>query len=171
MEETLMIKVPNQKSLSDVLDAQVGESKHLCHHRHHWSRRDFIKSGAALMGVVAGLSKVNGAALARHGHGGAGIPTQLPDFSPVLASLGLGELPFYLPVEVDPFLGVFDPVQVPSTMWDFKGLVALVEAEGVSDATHNADGVERTWAVDFRYMDGMFIDRNGRRRHGTFGFF
>lgn len=166
-----MIKVPNQERLSELLAAEAGESKHRCRHHHHFTRREFIKSGAAFLGLAAGLSKVNGSVLASHSHSGAGIPTQLPGFSPVLFDAGLGEIPFYLPVEVDPFLGVFDPVEVPTTMWDFKGIVALVEAEGVSDTAHNADGVERTWAIDFRYMDGVFIDRNGRRQHGTFGFF
>ena len=164
-----MLKIPTQQLLSEVVKFNAGASTHRRHH--HWTRREFIKAGAAFMGVTAGLGKLNGTALARHRRGGAGIPTQLPGFSPILADLGLGEIPFYLPVETDPFLGVFDPVPVPCTMWDFKGVVAMVEAEGVSDAAHNADGVERTWAVDFRYMDGMFIDRNGRRQHGTFGFF
>lgn len=165
-----MHKVTSVEELAAVLTKQDGESTHRCRHHHHFTRRQFIKSGAATLGAAAiAGSSVTGAAFANHG--GNGVPTQLQGFSPVLKNIFGIEIPFFLPVEIDPFLGVFDPVQVPSTMTDFKGIVAMAEVEGVSNTTNNADGVERTWAVDFRYMDGMFIDRNGNRRRGTFGFF
>lgn len=163
-----MVKVSKLPASSHMSVNKSPSLSHRCRHGHHFSRRDFLRSGAAFMALAAGLGRINGAAFAGSG---SGIPTQLPGFSPVLKDLGLGEIPFYLPVEIDPFLGVFDPVQVPSTMWDFKGLVAMAEVEGVSHPANNSDGVARTWAVDFRYMDGMFIDREGNRQRGTFGFF
>jgi hypothetical protein len=152
---------------------QVGMSTHhlLHHHDHHsWSRRRFLQVGGLLVGAVAaGLPWGGGTALAAKP--GSGIPSQLPDFSPVLQGVFGIEIPFFLPIETDPFAGGFDPVANPATIWDFNGSLGLIDAAGVSDPNNNSDGVARRWACDVRFMQGVFRDRAGRTQPGAVGFF
>jgi hypothetical protein len=75
-----------------------------------------------------------------------------------------------LPAEVDPFTGAFDPVANPTTIWDFNGALGLIEADGVSDRSHNSDDMARRWACDVRFMTGVFRDRAARTQQGTFCF-
>jgi hypothetical protein len=97
-----------------------------------------------------------------------GIPSQLPDFSPVMFDFFGLEIPWFTPAEVDPFTGAFDPVANPTTIWDFNGSVGLIDADGVSD--HNSEGIARRWACDVRFMSGVFRDRAGRTQQGSFCF-
>jgi hypothetical protein len=144
---------------------------HLLHHHGHqrWSRRQFLQASSLLVGAVAaGFPWGGGTALATKP--GSGLPSQLPDFSPLLKDeLGL-EIPFFLPAEVDPFTSDVDSVANPTTIWDFNGSLGLIEADGVSDPNHNSDGVARRWACDVRFMTGVFRDRAGRTQQGTFCF-
>ena len=143
---------------------------HLLDHHHPWSRRHFLQAGGLLVGAVAaGFPWGGGRALAAQP--GSGIPSQLPDFSPVLHDAFGIEIPFFLPIEVDPFAGVFDPVANPTTIWDFNGFLGLIEADGVSDPNNNSDRVARRWAGDVRFMTGVFRDREGRTQSGAFGLF
>jgi hypothetical protein len=122
-----------------------------------------------LVGAVAtGLPGGAGIALAAHGR--SGLPSQLPDFSPIVKDLFGIELPGHMPSEVDPFTSALQPLANPSLIWDFQGSLGLIEADGVSDPTHNSDGVARRWACDVRFMTGVFQNRAGRKQHGTFGF-
>jgi hypothetical protein len=145
---------------------QVGASApQLFHHygHHRWSRRQFLQASGLLLGAVAaGLPWGGGTALAAKP--GSGIPSQLPDGSPVF---GL-EIPWFSPAEVDPFTGAFDLVANPATIWDFNGFLGLIEADGVSDRSHNSDDVARRWSCDVRFMTGVFRDRAGRIQQGTF---
>jgi hypothetical protein len=145
---------------------QLGVSTpHLFHHHghHRWSRRQFLQASGLLLGAVAaGLPWGGGTALAAKP--GSGIPSQLPDGSPVF---GL-EIPWFSPAEVDPFTGAFDPVANPTTIWDFNGALGLIEADGMSDPNHNSNGVARRWSCDVRFMTGVFRDRAGRTQQGTF---
>lgn len=138
-------------------------------HHHPWSRRQFLQGSVALLGTVASLGFSQGTVLAAKP--GTGIPKPLPDFSPLLFDVFGVDIPFFLPIEVDPFTGELDPLANPSTITDFNGFIGLVEAAGVSDAENNADGVPRTWACDVRFMEGVFADRAGRKQRGAFGFF
>jgi hypothetical protein len=139
------------------------------HADHLWSRRRFLYTGGALIGATAVAPLLTrAAAVAAPANG---IPSPIPGFSPVLQSITGLEIPFFLPIEVDPFAGAFDPVSDPSTITDFNGFLGLVEADGVSDAEHNADGTPRRWACDVRFMEGVFVDRSGRTQRGAFGFF
>ena len=152
---------------------QVGVSApHLVHHHghHRWSRRQFLQASGLLVGAVAtGSHWGGGTALAAKP--GSGIPSQLPDFSPVLQGVFGIEIPFFLPPEVDPFTSDVDSVASPTTIWDFNGALGLIEANGVSDPDHNSDGVARLWACDVRFMTGVFRDRSGHTQQGTFCFF
>jgi hypothetical protein len=152
---------------------QVGVSApHLVHHHGHhpWSRRQFLQAIGLLLGATAaGFPWGGGTALAAKP--GSGIPSQLPNGSPVLQDASGIEIPFFRPIEVNPFAGVFDPVANPTTIWDFNGALGLIAAHGVSDPDHNSDGVARFWNCDVRFMTGVFRDRAGRTQQGTFCFF
>lgn len=139
-----------------------------CHHQ-LWSRRRFFQTSGLLVGVVAaGFPGSEGMALAAQR--GRGLPSQLPDFSPILKELFGVEIPAHLPIEVDPFANTTTPLANPSMIWDFAGSLGLIEADGVSDPNNNSDGVARRWACDVRFMTGVFQNRDGRKRRGTFGF-
>jgi hypothetical protein len=140
-------------------------------HSHHqlWSRRHFFQTSGLLVGVVAaGFPGSKGMALAAQR--GSGLPSQLPDFSPILQDIFGVEIPGHLPIEVDPFASTVTPLANPSMIWDFDGSLGLIEADGVSDPNNNSDGVARRWACDVRFMTGVFQNRDGRKRRGTFGF-
>ena len=140
-------------------------------HSHHQplSRRRFFQTSGLFVGAVAsGLPWDARTALAAHRE--SELPSQLPDFSPILKGLFEVEIPAHLPTEVDPFAGTVEPVANPSMIWDFDGALGLTEASGVSDPKNNSDGVARRWACDVRFMTGVFQGRDGRKQHGTFGF-
>jgi hypothetical protein len=142
---------------------------HLSHHHgyHRWSRRQFLQASGLLLGAVAtGFPWGGGTALAAKP--GSGIPSQLPDGSQDLEDFFGLPIPFFRPIEVNPFAGVFDPVANPTTIWDFNGALGLIAANGVSDPDHNSDGVARFWNCDVRFMRGVFRDRGGHTQQGTF---
>jgi hypothetical protein len=60
----------------------------------------------------------------------------------------------------------------PSTITDFNGSVGLVYVGGQGTHHDLTTGETRTlyWEVDMRFMDGQYIGKDGRQRHGTFGF-
>jgi hypothetical protein len=54
-----------------------------------------------------------------------------------------------------------------STITDFKGVIAGCELQGTA---HGSDGSAYWFDADMRFMDGVYIDLHGRRRHHAFGF-
>lgn len=134
-------------------------------HSRGLTRRQFLKMAAVAIGA-SGATLLSRSALAAPP--GSGLPEQIPYGSPVLESLFGLEIPFFLPFEVDPFSGANAD---PSTIYNFNGSLGLLEADGVSDAEHNSDGVPRTWACDVRFMKGVFVDRDGNKQRGAFAFF
>jgi hypothetical protein len=97
-------------------------------------------TSCGLVGAVArGLPGGEGRALAAHSR--SGLPSQLPDFSPIVKDLFGIELPGHMAIEEDPFASAVQPLANPSMLWDFKGSLGLIEADGVSDPTRNSDGV------------------------------
>jgi hypothetical protein len=138
------------------------------HHQPLSRRRFFLTSGLAVGAIASGFPGGAGTALAAQRK--SELPSQLPDFSPILKDIFGVEIPAHLPIEVDPFAGTVDPVANPSMIWDFDGALGLIEANGVSDPTNNSDGVARRWACDVRFMAGVFQSRDGRKQRGTFAF-
>ena len=100
---------------------------------------------------------------------GSGVPTQLDSYSPILLEATGLQIPFWLPIEIDPFGGSIESLGDPSTFIDFNGNIGMIEADGVS--ANNSEGVDRRWAADIRYMAGVYRDRHGRAQRGAFGFF
>jgi len=60
----------------------------------------------------------------------------------------------------------------PSTITDFKGLVGLANIGGTGTGRDLTTGDTTTlvFDADMRFMKGTFVDNDGHRRHGTFGF-
>ena len=155
-------------------------AEHFFASHQHCNRRHFIKaSGGAAAGLAAYAMLPSaahaqptkaGAGAGRGPRRGSGVPKPVAGYSPLLkADTGGLQIPFFLPVEVDPFGGYpAGPPQDPSLIDDFRGVVAMVEASGVT--TNNSDGVPQLWACDIRTMKGTFRDRAGRRQPGAFAF-
>ena len=138
------------------------------HSHQHLTRRSFLRvTGATFVSAAAGASLLPSPAVAN----GSGIPGQLASFSPILFDIFGLEIPFHLPVEVDPFDSAMSTVADCTTITDFKGWVGLIETDGVSDPGAASDGISRRWASDVRFMKGWFKDRSGYHQYGTFGFF
>ena len=135
------------------------------HHQHpHWTRRAFLQTGGCLLGAAALGLPGRTATAAKPG---SGVPVQLPYYSPIISPIVGLDIPFFLPIEVDPFAGNADPVADPSTIWGFNGRIGLIEADGVAQ---EEDGTPRRWAADIRFMKGVFIDRQGNKQRGAFSF-
>jgi hypothetical protein len=73
-------------------------------------------------------------------------------------------------------LGVFEhvflavPGREPSTIFDFRGAVAIMDLIG--DGVRTVDGVEAPAAfrADLRFMQGEYVGLDGRRHRNSFGF-
>ena len=118
--------------------------------------------------------------------GGLGAAAQLTPAWRVPAALaagpGLGE-PRPIPYGLDPggglpFIhvrapGVFGPIDdQPSAITDFNGMVGYAIIDGTGRGTNTATGETKTYNtnVDMRFMVGAYVDVNGRRGSGAFGF-
>ena len=79
-------------------------------------------------------------------------PRAIPGTDPFLASLGLTEKVFL------PF-----PMQEPSTIFDFRGRVAIMDLIG--DGIRTVDGVEESAAfrADLRIIEGNYVGLDGKR--------
>ena len=121
-----------------------------------YSRGQFLRRGAVAAGGIAGLRLVDPvAAFARS----AGDPGPIPG--------GLGAN--FVPVPQDPFIHVLPPGIgfEMSTITDFKGVVGGSEIRGTA---RGSDGTTYDFDTDMRFMQGSYIDTDGRLRTGSFGF-
>jgi hypothetical protein len=123
---------------------------------HALSRGEFLRRGA----LVAASSGALGLVDARTAFGrAAGDPNPIPG--------GLDEN--FTPVTHDPFIHVLPPGigNEMATITDFKGVVGGSEIRGVA---HGSDGTSWDFDTDMRFMQGTFVDVDGRLRTGAFGF-
>jgi len=122
------------------------------------SRRQVIVRGAVAAGGLAGLGLVEPALALARGHGNANpIPGGLDEsFNPVPSS---------------PFIHVLAPGLGPqlemATITDFNGVIGASEIRGTA---HGSDGSTWDFDTDMRFMQGVYVDRNGQVRKGSFGF-
>ena len=117
-----------------------------------------LVKGAAAAGGLAGLSLLDPAAAFARGHGD---PSPIPG--------GLDQT--FTPVPSDPFIHVLAPGLGPGlemgTITDFKGVVGASEIRGTA---RGSDGSVWDFDTDMRFMQGTYVDRDGRERKGSFGF-
>ena len=121
-----------------------------------FSRSQFLQRGAAAAGGLAGLGLLDAAsAFAK----GTGDPNPIPG----------GFDAFFNPVPKDPFVHVL-PAGFGfemSTITDFNGVVGASEILGTA---HGSDGKSYAFDTDMRFMQGTYIDHDGRLRNASFGF-
>lgn len=147
-------------------------------HAHFWqrayTRRGIVRGagGIALMGL-AGRS---GHALAQ------GTPVATTSWTDVPMPKPIAGGGFEVEGEV---LHVYDylPGNEPSTIGDFRGLVAINHLQGEGTVTHggggsggggistpSATGDRLVYDADMRVMKGLYIGEDGEEHQGTFGF-
>lgn len=139
-------------------------------HAHFWeravSRRTMLLGTAAAAGVVVGgrilpprLATVAGAA-------SAADPRPIPGGIMVLDGRRYHA---YGPGRVDP-LDKTSPINEPSTITDFDGVVAITQTVGDGTSVERGVEVPVTFDADMRFMAGRFVGSDGDIHQGAFGF-
>jgi hypothetical protein len=122
------------------------------------SRRQVLIRGAAAAGGLAGFSLLEPAVALARGHGN---PNPIPG----------GFDDSFSPVPSNPFIHVLSPGLGPqlemATITDFTGVIGASEIRGTA---HGSDGTTWDFDTDMRFMQGAYVDRNGRVQKGSFGF-
>ncbi|HKA49200.1 MAG TPA: twin-arginine translocation signal domain-containing protein [Candidatus Dormibacteraeota bacterium] len=127
------------------------------------SRRTFLGAAAVATGVVAAGLRAP-LALAAHGSTPTVFPLPIPG----------GVSPFgifihhFPPV---PLLGP-GPINEPSQITDFNGLVGVCRVTGSGTRTDTSTGMTSrlNFQVDNGFMSGLYVGEDGREHHGTFAF-
>lgn len=121
-----------------------------------WSRGQFLKAGA---GVLGGLAV------------GGWVDTRpamaAPSFEPRPIPGGFDAT--FTPVPADPLIHVLPPAVgfEMSTITDFNGVVGAAEIRG---SATGSDGSAYSFDADMRFMHGRFIATDGRLRDRAFAF-
>ncbi len=129
------------------------------------SRRRFMAlgAGAAMASGLADstVSAQQDAAASRVRFDGD-IESCSPAPLPVAGDPNLGGLHIWLPV----------PAVEPSTIFNFKGEVGVVDISGMGTLTDTTTGEETRlpFLADVRFMTGVYLGVDGRVHNGTFGF-
>jgi hypothetical protein len=127
-------------------------------HRHGFGRRDFILGAAGAGGAAVGAGLLT-------------APTAAADPGPHrhLSTAAARHIPggFQLTPGGEVFHVFFPGTGDSSTITDFKGVVGATVIDGRGTGANSAHAFE----VDIRFMDGTFIDLDGKRSVGTFGFY
>ena len=120
------------------------------------SRGELVRRGALVAGGVAALGLVAA---------DPALGAKKADPSPIPG--GLDEN--FQPVPKDPFIHVLPPAIGfdMSTITDFIGVVAAADIQGTA---RGSDGSTYTFDADMRFMQGLYVGRDGRLRQGSFGF-
>jgi len=138
-------------------------------HAHFWmrpvTRRSFLGS-AALAGGAAATAGAWLPQLARADFDG--VATVFPKPIPI------GVAPFNIPIHHIPPFPVFSPgpINEPSQITDFNGMVGVCRVFGGGTGTDEATGATSrlTFQVDNGFMDGLYVGEDGQTHHGTFAF-
>jgi hypothetical protein len=137
-------------------------------HRHFWHR---ARSRRAVVQTAAGLV-LGGLAASRMNRG---LAQEATNVSPKPIAGGGFEVEGEL-------LHVYDyiPGNEPSTIGDFRGLVAINHLQGEGTvlrgsnsggmSTPTATGDRLVYDADMRVMKGLYIGEDGQEHEGTFGF-
>lgn len=139
-------------------------------HSHFWeramSRRNMLLGTAAAAGVMVGgrilpprFGTLAGAATAAE-------PRPIPGG---FATLDERRYHAYIPGRVDP-LDPNSPINEPSTITDFDGVVAITQTQGKGTGVEHGVEVPLTFDADMRFMAGRYVGRDGQIHEGKFGF-
>jgi hypothetical protein len=138
-------------------------------HSHFWARpitrRTFLGS-AALAGGAAATAAIWLPDVAKADFDG--VATVLPRPIPG------GVAPFGIPIHHFPPVPVFGPgpINEPSQITDFNGLVGLCRVTGAGTGTDLTTGAQTrlSYQVDNGFMSGLYVGEDGSHHHGTFAF-
>ena len=136
-------------------------------HVHFWTRpltrRGFLGS-AALAGSATVTASAWWPALARADFDGAATVLPRP--------IGIGVAPFGIPIHHFPPVPVLgpSPINEPSQITDFNGMVGVCRVTGAGTGTNTATGqtARFSYQVDNGFMDGLYVGVDGATHHGTF---
>lgn len=123
------------------------------------SRRRFLRSAAGAAGFVLGSR------LLPQARADGSDPTPIPGGGHFLGFPG----PLFHGFAPDPTTPDLEPI----TITDFNGFVGLAYISGMVTETNTRTGATRRLPflyADMRFMHGIYRDKNGHVRRGTFGF-
>ena len=138
-------------------------------HTHFWARpitrRSFIGSAA----LAAGAAATAGAWLPKVATADFdGVATVFPK------PIGIGVAPFGIPIHHFPPVPVLGPTPInePSQMTDFNGMVGICRVTGAGTGTDLTTGTTSrlSFQVDNGFMEGLYVGEDGGTHHGTFAF-
>lgn len=137
--------------------------RHIGLWHHAISRRTFLGAATVATGAVAaGLSVP--VALAAH----ETVPTVFP------LPIPGGVSPFGIFIHHFPPVPVLGPgpINEPSQITDFNGLVGVCRVTGSGTGTDSSTGTSSrlNYQVDNGFMTGLYVGEDGREHHGTFAF-
>jgi hypothetical protein len=128
----------------------------------------------------SGVGEMSRGVLLRRGVGAAaaisGLYAAAPLVARAAASEAAGPKPIpggfsasFKPVASGAVAHVFQPTRGGelNTIGDFDGFIAATEIQGKAGAS---DGTAYSFDCDMRFMQGSYVDLDGRLQHGTFGF-
>jgi|SRR5579864_6793549 len=126
------------------------------------SRRRFLGLSAAATGALAAGLRVP--TVFAHNKAATVFPRPIPG----------GVTAFGHPIHHFPPVPVISPgpINEPSAMTDFKGLVGITRVRGTGTGTNLATGQETTlyYQVDNGFNSGLYVGEDGKRHRGTFAF-
>lgn len=140
-------------------------------HAHFWdramSRRNMLLGTAAAAGVMVGgrllpprFGTIAGAAST------AAEPRPIPGG---IITLDDRRYHAYAPGRVDP-LDPASPINEPSTITDFDGVVAIAQTVGRGTGVEHGVEMPVTFDCDIRLMAGRYVGMDGQVHEGQFGF-
>jgi hypothetical protein len=124
-----------------------------------FKRGTFLRRGAVVAGGLAGLGVLASPAAYARGGKKDGDPRPIPG--------GFDES--FNPVPSNPLIHVLPPSvgAEMSTITDFDGVVGAAEIQGTA---RDNNGGAYWFDADMRFMKGHYVDLDGRKRDGVFGF-
>jgi hypothetical protein len=144
-------------------------------HAHFWeralTRRQFMGSAA----VVGGAAAIAPLWLPQLVEAAGGTPTPIPGGTLFPPFQPTTPFHFYFPTAnpfAPPNFTVENGQGDPSTIFDFKGNIAVADLSGTGTGTDTTTGKESamTWAADVRAMKGTFVFHEGNTGRGAFAF-
>jgi hypothetical protein len=131
-------------------------------HAHFWER---FQSRRQFFGTAAGVAGAVGAGLWLPASAWADKKLVDPKPIPGTTTTPFGKIHFFFP-------GPADKGNEPSLITDFNGFIGVIDAVGSGTGTDTTTNkkVRLRYAVDNRFMSGVYVGVDGKTHHGTFVF-
>jgi hypothetical protein len=139
-------------------------------HDHFWeraiSRRNVLLGASAAAGVMAG------ARILPAGFGTPALAAAGADPRPIpggILVLDQQRFHVYPPGPSNP-VDAASPINEPSTITDFDGVVAITQTLGKGKGIERGVEAAMTFDSDMRFMAGRYVGMDGKMHEGAFGF-